>query len=335
MIFRSSPKKARRNKLAPFDLSRKRVVESLYSMDTMESILALEARTGGAAKRKLRRSRWGLRLLRTAAVGASMLSLLALAHWSYQRAFIENPDFVLQKVELAIPDDLSGNRVLEVADVEQGMNMMSIDLDSMRDRLAAMPMVSEVEVSRKFPDKLLIVIKGSRPMAWMACAAQGIEPFDAESGWLLDEHGILVKCAEVTPRLAALPVISVKEVFVSRVGAMVDSAIVRAALELMDTSRLALKGQGLEVLAVVADNSYSMRAVYNNRMEVVFGLSELDEALVDLQTILEHTRVDGKLLATVNLRVRRNIPVTFYSPPVARPVQLENEQVVDEEKKSG
>ncbi|MCF6312373.1 MAG: FtsQ-type POTRA domain-containing protein [Verrucomicrobiales bacterium] len=335
MIFRSSSKKARRKKAAPFDLSRKRVVESLHSMDTMESILALEARTDAPKKRTLRRSRWGLRLLRTAAIGVSILSLMAFAHWSYQRAFIENPDFVLQKVELAIPDDLSGNRVLEVADVEQGMNMMSIDLDGMRDRLAAMPMVSEVSVSRKFPDKLLIVVKESRPVAWMACAAQGIEPFDAESGWLLDEHGVLVKCAEVTPRLTALPVISVKEVFVSKVGAMVDSAVVQAALQLMDTSRLALQGQGLEVLEVVADNSYSMRAVYNNRMEVVFGLSDLDEALMDLQTILERTRADGKLLATVNLRVRRNIPVTFYSPPVARPVDLDDEPSAGEDKKSG
>ncbi len=331
MISRSSSFKARR-KANPFDLSRRRVVESLHSMDVMDSsrpahpidpIQQLEARTGGVKKRKLRRSRWGLRLLRVAAVVVSLISVSIFGHWSYRRAFFDNPDFCLKRVELAIPEGMVATDLLEVAGVEQGMKMMAIDLEAMRDRLVAIPLVSKAEVSREFPDKLVIVVEEARPLAWLSCVARGIEPFSETEGWLIDEQGRLVKCAAVTARLAALPVIKVQDVYVSEQGALMDSEVVQAALLLMEASRLSLKGDGLEIVEVSAKNSYSLSARYNNRMEVLFGLSDIKPALEDLRTILESSRADGKLLATVNLRVRRNIPVTFYQAPVAKPVELD------------
>lgn len=328
MISRSSSPKARR-KADPFNLSRRQVVESLHTMHQ------LEARTEGGKKRKLRRSQWGLRMLRVAGVAVSMASLTAFGHWVYKRAFFDNPDFQLKKVELAIPDGFLGTKILEVAEVEQGMKMMAIDLEAMRERLAAIPLVSRVEVSREFPDKLIIVIEEARPVAWLSCLSQGIKPFNGEEGWLIDEQGALVKCGTMSPRFASLPVIKVKDVYVSQSGEMLDSAVVKAALDLMVMSQTLLKGEGLEVVEVEAQNDYSMRARYSNRMEVVFGLSNLESSLKDLSTILARTRADGKLLATVNLRVRRNIPVTFYEPPVAKPIELEEGgELSDEEKTS-
>ncbi len=337
MISRSSSPKTRR-KADPFDLSQRQVVESLHSMDVMDRnhpIHQLEARTGGLKKRKLRRSRWGLRLLRVAAVTVSLVSMSAFGNWVYQRAFFDNPDFCLKKVELGIPEGFSGTKVLEVAGVEQGMKMMAIDLEAMRNRLASIPLVSRVEVSREFPDKLIIVIEEARPVAWLSCSARGIEAFSEKEGWLIGEKGGLVKCELVTARLAALPVIRVEDVYVSEGGAMMDSELVQAALKLMEASRSSLKGEGLEIIEVMAKNTYSLRALYNNRMEVTFGLSNLESALNDLRTILERSRADGKLLATVNLRVRRNIPVTFYQPPVAKPVNLEGDEGLDGEEKAG
>lgn len=340
MISRSSSSKAKR-KADPFDLSRRRVVESLHSMDVMDSsrpvhpIQQLEARTDGSTKRKLRRSRWGVRILRVVTVLVSLISVSIFGHWSYQRAFFDNPDFCLKKVELAIPEGMAGTKVLEVAGVEQGMGMMGIDLEAMRARLAAMPLVSRVEVSREFPDKLIIVVEEARPVAWLSCKDRGIEAFSETEGWLLDEQGALVKCAAVTARLAALPVIKVRDIYVSEEGAMLDSEIVRAALELMQISSLSLKGEGLEIVEISAKNSYSLSARYNNRMEVLFGLSDIKPALEDLRTILENSRADGKLLATVNLRVRRNIPVTFYRPPVATPIDLNAVDGVEGKEKKG
>lgn len=260
-----------------------------------------------------------------AAVVVSLASLTAFGNWVYQRAIFDNPDFQLKQVELAIPEGFLGTRVLEVAGVEQGMKMLSIDLEEMRDKLAVIPLVSRVEVSREFPDKLIIVIEEARPVAWLACPAKGIEPFSVESGWLIEEHGFLVRCETMHSRFSSLPVIKVKDVYVSDSGEMLDPKVVNAALELMNLSQVALKGEGLEIVEVEAHNAYSMRARYSNRMEVVFGLKDPEQALKDLSVILARTRADGRLLATVNLRVRRNIPVTFYEPPVAKPVEMEED----------
>ena len=214
------------------------------------------------------------------------------------------------------------------------MKMMAIDLDEMRDRLAAIPMVASVEVSREFPDKLIIAIEEARPVAWLSCPEQGIDPLNGEGGWLIDEQGTLVKCDSANSRFASLPVIKVKDIYVSQEGEMLDATVVKAALDLMGMSQTLLKGEGLEILEVEAQNAYSMRARYSNRMEVVFGLLDLEPALKDLSAILARTRADGKMLATVNLRVRRNIPVTFYEPPVAKPIDLEEDSELSNEEKS-
>jgi len=260
--------------------------------------------------------------LRVAGVLVSLVSLTVFGQWVYKRAFFDNPDFQLKRVELDIPDGFLGTKILEVAQVEQGMKMMGIDLESMRDRLESIPLVSRVEVSREFPDKLIIVIEEARPVAWLSCPAQGIVPFKEEGGWLIDERGVLVKCETLVPRFATLPVIKVEDIYVSKSGEMMDSTVVKAALELMEASRVLLKGEGLELVEVAAKNTYSLRVRYSNRMEVEFGLSDQELALGDLRKILDRSRADGRLLATVNLRVRRNIPVTFYQPPVAKPVDL-------------
>jgi len=102
-----------------------------------------------------------------------------------------------------------------------------------------------------------------------------------------------------------------------------DSSLIRAALELMEASRVLFKEEGLEIVKVTAKNTYSLHARYSNRMEVEFGLSNMEVALDDLRMILTRFRAYGRLLATVNLRVRRNIPVTFHQPPVAKPINLE------------
>ncbi len=316
MIFGpSSEKKYRR--ADPFNLSRRQVVESLHSE------YCLEVRTGERRKRKLRRSRWGLRLLKGTAVILSLISLGLSGRWAWQRAFYDNPDFRLKRVELAIPDGFSGTKVLQVAGIEQGMKMMAIDLEAIRGRLVGMPMVSRAEVSRVFPDKMVIELEEARPVAWLACPGKGIEPYSAGEGWLIDEQGGLVQCDAVTPRFATLPVIEVKDVLAPEVGMVVDSTEIDTALALMEASRVALEGHGLYVVEVAVKDSYSLRVRYNNRMEVVLGLADVDRALSDLRTILDRTRAEGRLLATVNLRVKRNIPVTFFEPPVARPVDLD------------
>ncbi len=328
MIFRASSSKGQQT-ADPFGLSRRQVVESLHSMHQ------LEARTDGGKKRKLRRSRWGLRVLRLAGLVVSLASLTAFGNWVYKRAFFDNPDFQLKHVELAIPEGFLGTRILEVAGVEQGMKMMAIDLQGMRDRLAEIPLVSRVEVSREFPDKLIIVIEEARPVAWLSCPSKGIDPFSAEKGWLIEEHGALVRCETMNARFSSLPVIKVRDVYVSESGEMLDPKVVNAALELMELSQIELKGEGLEIVELEAQNAYSMRARYSNRMEVVFGLTEPERALKDLGAILARTRADGRLLATVNLRVRRNIPVTFYEPPVAKPVEIKEDGEAAGEEKSG
>lgn len=316
MIFGASSQKAHRG-ADPFDLSRRQVVESLHSEHR------LEVRTGEKRKRKLRRSRWGLQILKVAAVVLSVASLSLFGRWAWQRAFFDNPDFRLQRVELAIPDGFSGTKVLEVAGVEQGMKMLGIDLQAIRNRLAAMPMVSRVEVSREFPDKLVIEMEEARPIAWLSCPAKGIDPFRAGNGWLIDEQGGLVKCDMAASRFATLPVVQVEDVYAPESGMVVDSAEIQAALGLMEASRAALEGHGLDIVEVVVKDAYSLHVRFNNRMEVVFGLADVERALSDLRTILDRTRAEGRLLATVNLRVRRNIPVTFFEPPVAKPVNME------------
>jgi hypothetical protein len=86
----------------------------------------------------------------------------------------------------------------------------------------------------------------------------------------------------------------------------------KVALELLDKSAERFSGIGLELLEIKLYPAYSLTCVYNQDIQVVCGLEDVDRQLQDLEWIFADAAVAGRRLATVNTMMSRNIPVTFH-----------------------
>src|SRR5262249_11749721 len=75
-----------------------------------------------------------------------------------RRLFFENPDYHVQTIELQTDGTLQREQVLKAADLHEGVNIFSVNLANVRDRIQQLPQADEVEVVRKLPSEIDIRI---------------------------------------------------------------------------------------------------------------------------------------------------------------------------------
>jgi hypothetical protein len=267
------------------------------------------------------------RWIKFAAIAVTLVSMSLGGRWLYRQSLVENTEFKLQKLVIFTDGALTPKHLAEVAGVKAGTNMLSLDLEQIRESLEALPLVESATIERLFPSDLEIRITERRPIAWLACAEEGVLPFTAETGVLLSDDGVALKCDIVLPQFERLPVISVNEMpdpATTGMSGLAEGPALRnlpAALELLEKSRTKLANfsgfsenvtELLEIVEIQLYSAYSLTCIYNQDLRVTFAPTEIDRQLQDLEWILSETNSAGRRLSTVNTMMSRNIPVTFH-----------------------
>lgn len=108
-----------------------------------------------------------------------LLAILALAvlagavpasRWFFRRAVSENDFFTLRHADVLTDGILTANHILAAAGVSVGTNLFAFSVDSVRDRIAADPLVQSATVVRRIPDTLLVSVVERRPVARITAA---------------------------------------------------------------------------------------------------------------------------------------------------------------------
>lgn len=271
------------------------------------------------------------RWAKLAAIALTVVSLSLGGRWLYRQSLVENTEFKLQKLVIFTDGALAPGHLAKVAGVEAGTHMLSLDLEEIRLSLENLPLVESATVERLFPSDLEIRITERRPVAWLACAEEGVLPYTAETGVLLSDDGLALKCDVVLPQFERLPVISVNKMPESDLeggrGLAARNALrnLPAALELLEKNRAELakfsesSKNGTELLEIVEiqlHSAYCLTCIYNQDLQIIFAPEQIDRQLQDLEWIRSETASAGRRLATVNLMMSRNIPVTFHDTTV-------------------
>ena len=92
-------------------------------------------------------------------------------------------------------------------------------------------------------------------------------------------------------------------------------ALVRQALELIQQMRGRTWPQPMVVEQIHLFNRFTIIAQMDNDAIFTFHPDELDKQLSRLHAILTKVGPSSSRVATVNLQLERNIPVTFFEPP--------------------
>jgi hypothetical protein len=233
-----------------------------------------------------------------------------------KRFFFENPDYQLSQIEIQTDGTLQREQILSAADLREGGNIFSVNLAQVRDRLQQLPQVDDVQVVRKLPGEIDIRITERKPIAWITSEKQLTDPFASEGAFLVDARGVLMKEKKLLPEYLGLPLITGCTSESLEPGKIVGSFEAKAALDLLRLSTASFMQTRFQVREIDVSKGYCLVVSDKNHTRVTFGFDNLEAQLQRLEQFLVYADDSKRELATVNLLVQRNIPVTFGRNPV-------------------
>ena len=231
-----------------------------------------------------------------------------------RRFFFENPDYQLRAVNVQTDGTLQRDQILNVAGLHEGENVFGVNLAKVRDRLQDLPQVDEVQVVRKLPAEIDIKIVERKPIAWISREKEISDPFASDAAFLVDARGVLMKEKKLLPEYLGLPLISGCTSEALEPGKTVESVEANAALELLRESTGSFMQTRFQIRQIDVSKGYCLLVTDKNHSQVSFGFDQLDLQLKRLEQFLVYCDDTKQELATVNLLVQRNIPVTFAKP---------------------
>jgi len=255
--------------------------------------------------------------------GSKLVLLIALVFGIYfggriavRRFFFENPDYRLMMIDARSDGTLQREQILETAGLNEGENIFKINLARVHDRLQQLPQVDEVQVIRKLPGEIDIAISERKPIAWITSEKQIADPFTSEAVFLVDARGVLMKENKLLPDYLGLPLILACTSDSLEAGGVLQSYEAKAALELLRLSTRSFMQTRFQIRDIDLSKGYCLLVTDKNHTRVTFGFDDLETQLQRLEKFLVYCDDSKQDLATVNLMVQRNIPVTFAESPV-------------------
>jgi cell division protein FtsQ len=236
--------------------------------------------------------------------------------YSAKHFFFENPDYQLSQIDFQTDGTLQRDQILKTAELREGVNIFGVNLTQLRDRLQKLPQVDEVQVIRKLPGEIDIHVVERKPVAWITSEKQILDPFASEFAFLVDARGVLMKEKKLLTEYLGLPSITGCTSESLEPGKTVGSLEAKSALELLRLSTASFMQTRFQVQEIDVSKGYCLVVSDKNHTRVTFGFDNLETQLQRLEQFLVYADDSKRELATVNLLVQRNIPVTFGRNPV-------------------
>ncbi len=247
------------------------------------------------------------------------------ARTGLSRFFFDNPEYRLSTIAIRTDGTLQRDQVLKAGGLQEGLNIFSVNLARVHDRLQQLPQIDEVQVERKMPNEVDISITERKPIAWITSEKTVADPFASEAAFLVDARGILMKEKKLLPEYLALPLITGCSSEALVPGKTVDSFEAKAALELLRLTTTSFMQTRFQIREVDVSKGYCLLVTDKNHTRVTFGFDDLETQMQRLEQFLVYSDDSPRPIETVNLLVARNVPVTFAQPASAVISELEPE----------
>src|SRR5438067_6836664 len=279
-----------------------------------QHLLDVKVRSRRATQHRIRRA-LGV-LCRVFLIAALCGAAYAGVREGARRLLFENSDFQIKTIELQTDGTLQREQVLKAVDLHEGENIFNVNLARVHDRIQQLPQTDEVQVVRKLPGEIDIRIVERKPIAWITSDKQIADPFASDVAFLVDARGVLMKEKKLLPEYLGLPLITGCTSESLEPGKIVESFEAKSALELLRLSTASFMQTRFQIREIDVSKGYCLVVSDKNHTRVTFGFDNLDAQLQRLEQFLVYADDSKRDLATVNLLVQRNIPVTFGRNPV-------------------
>ena len=225
--------------------------------------------------------------------------------------------FEARQIREAGNQRLAADQILSRARLETGVNILSVNLYLVRQRLLAEPWIAEAQVSRELPDSIEIRVTEQRPLAIL----------DLGRKFLLNDRGeVFMELDETAP--VALPLVTGLEFPDLHLEGGAGSPAFAAVMEVL---RLGLRpGTALPIAAVDridVDRQLGLTLhAFAGAKVIKIGYQDYPDKYDRLRTVMMFLNRDGRLrdVSVIDLNHRNRIVVT---PAQVNAPEKEHEEV--------
>lgn len=250
-----------------------------------------------------------------------VICLAALLKITVRESFLNNPQFSLRQIAVRTEGPLTAQKIVRASALTSGTNLLTINMRELRGRLMLLPQVKDVKITRNYEGLLTLEVKQRQPVAWLECSKLKIYARRPDGGHFVDEEGVSFPCDVMTPAYEALPVIRYEALSQNTPGAPIPDFQVKSALSLLQQLQKRFEQVPDEVRLLDIQTPYSIVAAFADQSLVTFGVDDLEPQLARLDRVRHDARQRRWQIATLNLLVRHNVPVTFRTPPDLKGLQ--------------
>lgn len=232
-------------------------------------------------------------LIILAAVGYRLSGPIVLAAASLRDFVLENQYFSVREIQVRGADKVSGNEIVTIAGLRQGMSIWKVELDHIEKKIAKHPWVRRVLVRREFPSRIIIDVGERTPKAIVA----------ARKLYYVDSDGAVFK--EVAPgedvKFPLLTGLRAEDVMAA------DPAVRR---RIRDAMRLAeLMAQRSHSLSEIHFDALDRLVVYTTSYPVALhmGWGDWDEKLDRMERLLTLWKGHEERLASLDMSFRNQV----------------------------
>lgn len=225
----------------------------------------------------------------------------------------ENSEYALRQIDLELDGVMTRAEFLETTGIREGLNLFTLNLDRIERTLRRDSAIASVRLQRDLPDRLAVELVARDPVAWLVEGRPSLNAPGAPGSLLVGPDRILMRPPGDHLDFLHLPVITGLPDGILVEGNELTHEETLEALELLDTNGR-FPGSLFRVRALDVSRGYRIEATDLEGAEIIFGTSDFEEQLVRLNKLLEHCETSGREIESVNLMVRKNIPVKFVLP---------------------
>lgn len=244
-----------------------------------------------------------------------LICLAVLLKITVRESFLNNPQFSLKQVIVKTEGSLTAQKIVRTSALTNGTNLLTVNMHELQRRLMQLPQVKAVKIKRDYEGRLTLEVDQRQPVAWLECARLGLVPGRPDVGCFIDAEGVTFPCEVVTPAYLALPVIKHEALAQNSPGVAVTDLQTKSALSLLKELQDRFEQGAEELRSIDIQKPYAMTAVFADQAQMIFGVDDMAEQMTRLDRIRLEARHRSWRIATLNLLVKQNVPVTFRDAP--------------------
>jgi cell division septal protein FtsQ len=254
--------------------------------------------------------------------------LWRIGSWTLDRLVYENPSFAISEIKLETDGVISPDQLRRWAGPRLGQNLLALDLSAVKRNLELVSAVKSASVERVLPRTLWIRVSERKPVAQINV------PRPVPTGGMevvvyqIDSEGFVLQPLNprqiVTPMnmsVAELPVLTGLGTADLQPGRRVESPQVLAALQLVSEFELSPMVGLVDFKRIDVGFPQILIVTTEQGSEVTFGLQNLDDQLLRWHQLHEIGRQMNRTIASLDLAVTNNTPVTWFSADAAPPAR--------------